>query len=125
MKRFFKKGDFVILACALLLCAVMFLPRLFSKSGNLVARVYESGELTYEISLDNVNESREIKINGAVLLVENGSVKYLTADCPDKICVKSGKLSLAGDTAACIPGKTVVTVVRAKESNENFDVMTY
>lgn len=124
MKKFIKKGDIIIIVCVLVICALMFLPRLFNKSGTLVATVYENGEITHEIELDKITESYELKINGGVLLLENGAVSYIEADCPDKICVKTGTLRKGGDTASCVPNKTVVKVSN-KKAEKDIDVITY
>ena len=124
MKHFFKKGDIIIIVCALVLCALLFLPRALHKDGDLIAKIYENGELTKEINLSSVTQSYEIKINGAVLLIENGSVSYKEADCPDKTCVGFGSLTKAGDTASCVPNRTVVTVTK-KKSNSKIYIITY
>lgn len=124
MKSFIKKGDIVILVCALAVCALLFLPRLIRSDGDLVARVYENGEIIHEINLSQITESQEIEINGAVILVENNAVSYIKADCPDKTCVRAGRLTKPGDTAACVPNKTVVTVTGEKK-DKNIDVITY
>lgn len=124
MKKFFRKGDFIIILAALLVCVLLFLPRLFQKDGDLVAKVYEDGKITHEINLSTLTEKREIEINGAVLLFENGAVSYKEAGCPDKTCVRFGRLTKAGDTASCVPNRTVVTVTAVKKSAE-IDIITY
>ncbi len=35
--------------------------------------------------------------------ISEGRVRFQTADCPDRICVSTGWLTEAGDTAACVP----------------------
>lgn len=123
MERFIKKGDAVILVCAVLLCLLMFSLRAINGEGS-VAEVYENGVITYEIDLSSVTQSYKIEINGGELLVENGCISYINARCKDKLCEKCGKLKRAGDTAACVPSGTVVTVT-GKKTNDKFDVMTY
>ena len=50
--------------------------------------------------------------------VQNGAIAFVDATCPDKICEKAGALSRVGETAACLPRKTVVTVISAPEERE-------
>lgn len=44
------------------------------------------------------------------LRVENGKIRFLESDCPDRVCVNSGWLSRAGQTAACLPAGITVRV---------------
>lgn len=124
MKDFFKKGDLIIIIAVVLLCMLLYLPRLLGKGENLTATVYEDGEITHSVNLNEITESYEIKINGGILLIENGSVSYSYAACPDKTCMKAGKLKNAGDMAACVPNRTVVTVTKEK-NNSKIDTITY
>lgn len=122
MKRFFKKGDFIVVFMFLLASALIILPKFFSGDKNVSAKIYENGELIQQIDLMQVKEPYRININGGVLLVENGRICYETASCPDKLCVKFKWLSKNGDVASCLPNKTVVSV---SSSEENIDVISY
>lgn len=44
------------------------------------------------------------------LRVEDGKIRFLESDCPDRICVNSGWLSRAGQTAACVPAGITVRI---------------
>ena len=35
---------------------------------------------------------------------------FESSDCPDQICVRSGKLSRAGESAGCLPAVVVIKV---------------
>ena len=122
MKRFFKKGDFIVVFVFLLASALIILPKFLSESKNVSAKIYENGELIQEIDLAKVEDPYRVNISGAVLLVENGRICYETASCPDKLCVKFKWLSKNGDVASCLPNKTVVSV---SSSEENIDVISY
>lgn len=43
--------------------------------------------------------------------VREGAVAFVNASCPDKICEREGFLSKAGQTAVCLPRKTVLRIV--------------
>ena len=45
---------------------------------------------------------------------ENGRIRVLEADCPDKVCVVTGWLSRPGQTAACVPGRLMVRIIADK-----------
>ncbi len=121
MKGFIKKGDIIIIVLIGII-SLCFLFETFSYNGNKYAQVYENGELKYTVDL-NENDEYEIKIAGGKLLVENGKICYTQSDCPDGTCESFGWLSRVGDTASCVPNKTVVTVVG--EDKDAPDAITY
>lgn len=105
-----KKGDIAVIATVLALCAAMLIPR-FIHSG-VTAVIYVGGE---EYRRINLSESAELTLEpdtdpAVVIKVSGGAIYFESADCPDKLCVKTGKLSSAGDTAACLPAGVVITL---------------
>lgn len=117
-----KKGDVLIILLFSALCVLLFLLPLFSGGSGLVAVVYCGGEKETEIDLSTIEKPFEISVGGCLLLVEKGGISFSGADCPDKLCVKSGRLSKNGDTAACVPNKVVVKIENKKEK-EPFDAV--
>lgn len=106
-------GDLIVIACVIFICLIwsVFLHR---SSDSSVACIYKNGEIIEEADL-SVN--REIDLDDTVIKIENGKICFLCADCPDKLCVKSGWLSRNGDAAACVPSKTVITVRSGKSKS--------
>ncbi len=111
-----KKGDVILIASLALLCILLFLIPVFSQGKAAVADVWQNGEKIKEIDLSTVEESYEMSVGGCILLVQRGSIRFLDADCPDKLCVRSGTLSKNGDTAACVPNKVVVIIENKEKS---------
>lgn len=90
---------------------------------SLTAVVMSDGATVLSLPLDEVTEKREFTLdNGMVIAAENGEIWVESAPCKDKICVRTGKLSRSGESAVCVPLKTVVSV---KGASENIDVITY
>ena len=54
--------------------------------------------------------------NYNVLVISNGEAYIEEASCPDNICVKSGKVSLEGQTIVCLPNKVVISIEGGKSS---------
>ena len=46
-----------------------------------------------------------------VVQTRDGRVRVAEADCPNKICVRTGWRSKAGDVIVCVPNKTVVRIL--------------
>lgn len=110
-----KKGDVLIVAVLSLICVFLFAFPLLKGSENVVAAVWLDGEKVKEIDISSVSKSYEISVGSCVLSVEKGKIRFLSSDCPDKLCEKSGYLSKNGDTAACLPNKVVVKIETEKE----------
>jgi hypothetical protein len=64
------------------------------------------------------DERPEVKI-----VVHDGRVRFAHSNCPDKICVNAGFLSIPGEAAVCLPNK-IVLKVEAKDGNM-LDSTTY
>ncbi|HIU48220.1 MAG TPA: NusG domain II-containing protein, partial [Candidatus Avimonoglobus intestinipullorum] len=57
----------------------------------------------------------EISVNGTnTVVIHDGEVYMESADCPDQLCVKQGKIHDAGRDIVCLPNRVVVSV--SKES---------
>ena len=41
---------------------------------------------------------------------EDGSFAFVESDCPDKVCIRAGKLKMPYHYAACLPNLVVVTI---------------
>ena len=54
----------------------------------------------------------EYALNGGtnVLVIEDGEAYLRYADCPDKVCVNTGKIKYEGQTIVCLPNKIAITV---------------
>lgn len=73
---------------------------------------------TYSLEKDAVY----VLNNGTnVLTIENGFASMTRADCPDKICMNTGRVRFNGQTITCLPNKVTVTV---EESESGIDITT-
>lgn len=61
--------------------------------------------------------------SGVSLTVEfsREGARFLYADCPDKTCQRTGMLTQAGETAICLPGRAVLRLDGAGDT----DAQTY
>lgn len=90
---------------------------------SLTAVVTSDGVTVLTLPLDEIAEKREFTLdNGIVIAAENGEIWVESSPCKDKICMRTGKLCRAGESAVCVPLKTVVSI---KGITENIDVITY
>lgn len=110
--KFIKKGDIAVIALIIIVAAVFMLWN-NSKSDAVQAVITVDGKIIETVDLGNVSEKITV-IPGTtprvVITAENGKIRFESAECEDKLCVHSGELSKHGDTAVCLPSKTVITV---------------
>ena len=104
----------------LILCLILFL--LFHQPQKAVFFSVETpdGKETYSL---NENRSLTVNSNGITLMisVKNGAVEVCEADCPDKVCVQTGKISSVGRSIVCIPARVVIEIIGGDE-DEDFTV---
>ena len=100
-----KKRDLAIIAFVLMVAFALY----FFMAGNQdKVSVYSDGKLWGEFSLA---EDRVIDINGTnVLKIENGEAYMLSATCPDKLCIKQGKIDADGGAIICLPNRVSAEV---------------
>lgn len=106
-----KPGDFVIAALVLVLAAVVALPFLTGGSGEaLYAEIYQDEELVKRVLLtEGLHET--VTIDGSVrnvIEIEGQTVCFSESTCPDQVCVRTGTLTRAGQTAVCLPNRVIV-----------------
>lgn len=120
---FFKKTDLLIIGVFLLIALVVFLPTLFGKDKTLTAVITADGETVTEIELTD-STKEEIKINGTVIKTDGKSICFTESNCPDKTCIRTGKLDSSGDSSACIPNRVSV-YIKGEKTQDGIDIMAY
>ena len=106
------RGDIgLIVGCLLaaLVCCGLWLG--LRRDGAAVV-VEQDGKETARYALD---ENRTVRIEGQggynLLVIEGGEAWLLEADCPNLLCVKTGKIRYAGQSIVCLPHKVAVRIV--------------
>lgn len=116
----FRKSDIIIILVCLLTALIFFLPSLFSSDDKLTAVIMADGETVKEIILTESTDET-FSIDGVVIKAEGRNIYFKDSNCPDKVCVRSGKLDSKGESAACVPNRVSVYI----KGSDNFDIMTY
>lgn len=101
-----KKKEIIIFAvifCLLLLWVIV--SALTKTSGSKVA-VTQNGET----QMYSLYENRVINLPKNTVIIKNGEVYVSHADCPNQICVNTGKISKTGEQIACLPNKVLVEI---------------
>lgn len=120
MKRL-KKGDLVLLLIGCIIIIVSLLG-FYLRSESLqdqasdrrIAVITRNGKKVAELDLNKLEEPRYFTLEDGIrvkILAEKGSIKFVEADCPDKICIKTGPRTKPGEQAICMPSRTIVRIL--------------
>ena len=108
-----RRHDAVLGLVLLVIAAALFAVDVIGASGN-------DGNKTVVISIDGEKKSEyPLKEDGVYLLegshlgtnklvIKDGEAYIEEASCPDKQCVKQGKISKAGEMLVCLPNRVVI-----------------
>lgn len=117
LKKFFgrntiKRSDIFVIFLTLLLIFSTFLVFRPNTENGRIAVITVDGTVQREIDLTLQKDCIfTLETNPVVTLqIKDGKIRFTDSKCPDSTCEKAGFLSKVGDTAACVPAKTVVTV---------------
>lgn len=121
--KFYKKKDYIIILLLLATAGLLyFFNQWNAKDKAVVAEIYVESEKVQTIVMDDVadrtfsiQERPEIVFH----LYDDGSIAFESSDCPDKVCVRSGKLHLAGQSAACLPNGVIIKIISSDANNKD------
>ena len=110
-----KKRDIILIASILIVAIALFLLVELTKEEGAGVTVKVDGIEVAEYSL---SKNGTYPLNGGtnILVIENGKAYLTDANCPDKLCVHQGKISMTGETITCLPNKLTVTVFGTEQS---------
>lgn len=122
--KLLKKGDIVLLAATLLLCAALFIGiNALNKNYGELVKIEVNGREEAVLSLDE-DASFEIKNDDSItniVEIKDGYAYVSYADCKDQICARHRKINKVNESIICLPNKVVITIVSANEANSGID----
>lgn len=98
---------------ALLVLAVAAAAWLWPRGQAQTAVIEQDGRELARVELARVTQGYEMEIPGeypVTLWIESDGVRFEGASCPDKLCIRTGKISRAGEAAVCLPARVSVRI---------------
>lgn len=113
--------DLILIGALLVISlGVLLITTLTRREGGYV-EVEQSGQIvaTYSLSIDG-----EYSLNGGtnILVIEGGAAYLKDANCPDKTCVKTGKIHYVNQSIICLPNEISITV--RGNSDDGVDIVS-
>lgn len=121
--KFARKTDLIIIA--ILAAAGVLVWVIFNGTpdrAGTVAEIYYKSELVKTIDLSkssDVSFSLSALPNVVFHQYPDGSIAFIESDCPDKICIETGRLHIDGQVAACLPNQVYVKIVDSGTQQQN------
>lgn len=78
------------------------------------AQIYYRSNLVKTVALDKKEDktfSIPQKENVVFHLYEDGTVCFEASNCPDQVCVRTGRIGRSGQSAACLPNEIVLKII--------------
>ena len=102
-------ADLAVILGLLLLAGILYLLLNVNRPEGGVAVVRVNGVVTERHPL---NADGTFPLNGGsnILVIRDGQAWLSEADCPDKLCVKQGRIHYSGQVITCLPNRLTVTV---------------
>lgn len=85
-----------------------------------MVEIVQDGTILYRFDLNNTeNQEIEISYDGKIntVLIENGKICIINADCPDKTCVHMGWLKSEVLPIVCLPNRLVIQYTKSDEAD--------
>lgn len=110
-----KKGDLLIYGVLLAVCCALL--ALVPRGQDPVAAVSIDGETVYRQVLSEIKQEQDIVLkNGVVITVAPNEIRFKASSCKGKDCIRTGRLTKAGQCAVCLPEKTVIALTGTDKS---------
>ena len=118
---FFKRTDLIIITVILVLSLAGWLVyRAVAADRPAKAEIYHNGTLVKTVVLISGREEIfTIPQDENVVFHQypDGSICFEQSDCPDKVCIHAGRLSMVGQSAACLPNGIVLKIIPDGDRN--------
>lgn len=103
-----RAGDFFI-AALIILSAAAILIYPYIKKQPAASRV-EITRAGGEVLTFSCADERELSIDGCEIKIADGGVEVKAADCPDQVCVNTGKITRRGQSIICVPNRVSIQI---------------
>lgn len=103
-----KKADIILFFSLIILSAAIFCSFfIFNQNEGNTLIITVNNEEYARLPL---NKNTEIVLDGNTVTIKDGFAFVRDADCPDKVCIHTGKINKIGQTVVCLPNSLILEV---------------
>lgn len=120
-RKFFNKTDLLFMGVLCILALILLLVVSLSSPKGTTAQIYLHNVcvMTCDLTEDSIFQIDQVP--EVTFQIQDGKIRFLSSDCPDQVCVRTGFISLAGQTAVCLPHRLVIRII--SDSPSDLDVI--
>ena len=108
-RKFIDRKDFLLIICLLATAGLLYF--LFSQNeAGAVCEIILDGKQIETVSLREDRIFSIAEVPEIQLEIKDGKIRFLSSDCPDQICVKTGFISRPGEYAVCLPHRLMIRI---------------
>lgn len=125
--KYFKKLDLLVIIILLLIGISIMLMMPNGKKAYTTAEIYYNTRLIKVIELDG-EEEYSFRLDDIpdieFTVYKDKTIAFTDSNCPDKVCIRTGRIGTAGKISACVPNKVYIKIVSANKPNSP-DIIIY
>lgn len=112
MSKRIKVALIIAVVVCILICMAVWVVLNNVKVENPVAEIILDGEVIREVPLtEDCEFTVDCETGYNVIAVKNGEICISSADCPDKVCVRTGAISNGAVPIVCLPHRLEIKIV--------------
>jgi hypothetical protein len=124
-RKIFTARDFIVIFCMFVFFLSFYFFAVWRK-GERYAEISVNGQVEAVIPFSGETVYMPDGLPGVKISVSSGGAGVIQSDCPDKICVRAGMLSIPGQAAVCLPNRVIVRVTtRSPGESDMLDGVLY
>lgn len=113
MRLNIKLGDIAVVIIIVIAAFLITISFHEDDSSEKTAVITQNNIVLDRVRLDKLSERYTLNYFGqypGTIEAENGRIRFLHAECPDKVCVKTGWISHPGQIAVCLPANVIIKI---------------
>ncbi len=111
--KLIKKSDIILIAVIVLVALLALGYVMLTKKTGVTVEISVDGDVVASFDISKDKEYQVTTDEGInLVIIKDGVVDVVEADCPDKVCVNHVPIDSAGETIICLPHKLVVEIVK-------------
>ncbi len=103
-----KLGNKILIPCAIVLFALLCLLTLSAERKGSVVIIRKNSHVIDTVDLSKLTEPYVLDLGTNQILFDGSGVRMKSSTCPDKLCVKQGRLREGTGTIVCLPNRIMI-----------------